>query len=99
MAQFIKIKKADLNITNADSDIVIGGVISVTQGTLVGGGNANNVAIQTSGGATYLLTATAAAEDWTKDIQKALTANPGGVLSIVQPTSTVKVTACTIANN
>jgi len=44
-----------------------------------------------------LLTVTAAAEDWTKDIQKALTANPGGVLSIVQPSSTVKVTVCAIA--
>ena len=97
MAQFIKIKKENINIGSASSDIVIGGVISVTQGTLAGVGNANNVAIQTSGGATYLLTVTAAAADWTKDIQKALTANPGGVLSIVQPTSTVKVTVCLIA--
>lgn len=97
MAQFIKIKKANVNITSADSDIVIGGVISVTQGTLVGVGNANNVAIQTSGGATYLLTVTGEAEAWTKDIQKALTANPGGVLSIVQPSSAEKVTVCLIA--
>lgn len=97
MAQFIKIKKENINIASASSDIVIGGVISVTQGALNGTGNANNVAIQTSGGATYLLTVSTAAADWTKDIQKALTANPGGVLSIVQPTSTVKVTVCLIA--
>ena len=97
MAQFIKIKKENISIGSASSDIVIGGVISVTQGALNGVGNANNVAIQTSGGATYLLTVTTAAADWTKDIQKALTANPGGVLSIVQPTSTVKVSICLIA--
>ena len=97
MAQFIKIKKENISIASASSDIVIGGVISVTQGGLNGVGNANNVAIQTSGGATYLLTVANAATDWTKDIQKALTANPGGVLSIVQPTSTGKVSICLIA--
>lgn len=97
MAKFIKIKKENVNIANADSDILIGGVISVTQGTLAGVGNANNVAIQTEGGATYLLTVTAAAEDWTKDIQRALTANPGGIMAVVSPSSTVKVTTCLIA--
>ena len=96
MAQFIKIKKTNVNITDSDSDIVIGGIVSVTQGDLAGVGSADTVAVKTTGG-TYLLTVTAAAEDWTKDIQKALTANPGGVLSIVQPSSTVKVTICAIA--
>ena len=97
MAKYIKIKKENVNIANADSDILIGGVISVTQGALNGVGNANNVAIQTEGGTTYLLTVTAAAEDWTKDIQRALTANPGGVMAVVSPSSTVKVTVCLIA--
>jgi hypothetical protein len=40
----------------------------------------------------YQLTATAAAADWAKDIQKTLTANPGGMVATVIPTSTVKIT-------
>jgi|TARA_A100000171_G_scaffold48321_1_gene55635 hypothetical protein len=96
MAKYIKIRKENVNIANAASDIIIGDIVSVTQGTLAGVGNANNVAIQTEG-KTYLLTVTAAAADWTKDIQKALTANPGGVMAIVIPSSTVKVTVCLIA--
>ena len=97
MAKYIKIRKENVNIGSAASDIIIGDIVSVTQGTLAGVGNANNVAIQTVGGATYLLTVTAAAADWTKDIQKALTANPGGVMAIVVPSSSVKVTTCLIA--
>jgi len=96
MAKYIKIKKENINIGSAASDILIGDIVSVTQGTLAGVGNANNVAIQTEG-KTYLLTVTTAAADWTKDIQRALTANPGGVMAVVSPSSTVKVTTCLIA--
>jgi len=97
MAKYIKIKKENINIGSASSDILIGDIVSVTQGTLAGVGNANNVAIQTGSGATYLLTVSTAAADWTKDIQRALTANPGGVMAVVSPSSTVKVTVCLIA--
>ena len=59
--------------------------------------NNNSVTLYNSIGKSILLTVSSAASDWTKDLQSALTANPGGVMAIVIPSSTVKVTGMAIA--
>ncbi len=91
MANYIRIKKENINIAGSDSDLLIGNITACWAGTnssLVG---ANTVVLNV-GMDQYQLTATAAAADWAKDIQKTLTANPGGMVATVIPTSTVKIT-------
>tara|TARA_R110002012_G_scaffold265871_1_gene449292 strand:+ start:64 stop:363 length:300 start_codon:yes stop_codon:yes gene_type:complete len=91
MANYIRIKKENINITGADSDILIGDITGVYAGTLTGLASANDVYVNV-GMDQYKLKVTAAAADWSKDIQRALTANPGGMVANVTPTSAVKVT-------
>ena len=100
MAKYIKIRKENIDITNnaGVADILLGDIVSVHMG-IANGTTANNssVTLYNSIGKSILLTVTNAASDWTKDLQSALTANPGGVMAIVQPSSSVKVTAMAIA--
>ena len=91
MANYIRIKKENINITGADSDILIGNITGVYAGTSTGLVSANDVYVNV-GMDQYRLVVTAAAADWSKDIQRALTANPGGMVANVTPTSAVKVT-------
>lgn len=91
MANFIRIKKENINITGSDSDILIGNITGVYAGTLETLVSANDVFVNV-GMDQYKLTVTGAAADWSKDIQRALTANPGGMVANVTPTSAVKVT-------
>lgn len=91
MANYIRIKKENTNITGADADILIGDITAVYAGTRSSLASANDVYVNV-GLMQYKLTVTAAAADWSKDIQRALTANPGGMVANVVPTSTVKVT-------
>ena len=97
MANYIKIKAADVNEANLTSDIIIGGVTSVAQGLANGTGDANKFCIHTAGGQSYLLTTTAKAAEWANQVISAVTANPGGVMSIVQNSTGVKVTAMVVA--
>jgi hypothetical protein len=100
MAKYIKIRKENINIANnaGVADILLGDIVSVHMGIANGTtANNNSVTLYNSIGKSILLTVAAAASDWTKDLQSALTANPGGVMAIVIPSSTVKVTAMTIA--
>lgn len=100
MAKYIKIRKENINISNnaGVADILLGDIVSVHMGVANGTTADNNsVTLYNSIGKSILLTVTAAASDWAKDLQSALTANPGGVMAIVQPSSSVKVTAMAIA--
>jgi len=91
MANYIRIKKENINIAGSDSDILIGNITGVYAGsnsTLAGTGEVYlNVGMDQ-----YELAVVGAAADWAKDIQRALTANPGGMVANVTPTSAVKVT-------
>ena len=97
MANYIKIKAADVNVANLTSDIIIGGVTSVAQGLANGTGDANKFCVHTSGGQSYLFTTTAKPKEWANQVVSAVTANPGGVMSIVQNSTGVKVTAMVVA--
>lgn len=91
MANYIRIRKENINIAGSDADILIGNITGVYAGTTTSLVGANEVIVSV-GMDQYKLLATAAAADWAKDIQKALTANPGGMVATVIPTSTVKIT-------
>jgi len=95
MAKYIKIRKENINIANNTSDILIGDVVAVKQGTNAAF-NINAVTLFAADGKYYTLTVTAAAADWTKDLQYALTANPGGVMVVLAPSSTVKVSGLAV---
>jgi len=95
MANYIKIKAADINVTSIDSDIIIGGVTSVYQGTASGGGDPDGFTVYTSS-KRYTFTVTAKGEEWANSFIAAVTANPGGIMSIVQNSTGVKVTAIEI---
>jgi|TARA_R100001530_G_C4319387_1_gene155287 hypothetical protein len=97
MANYIKIKAADVNVANQTSDVLIGGIVSVAQGLVNGGGSVDKFTIMTESGNSYLLTTTAKGKEWANQVISAVTANPGGVMSIVQNSTGVKVTAMVVA--
>ena len=96
MANYIKIKAADVNVANQLSDILIGHVDSVYQGLVNGSGGANNFTVFADG-KSYLFTVTGKGKEWANQFISAVTANPGGIMSIVQNDSGVKITAIVIA--
>jgi hypothetical protein len=91
MANYIKIKAADINVANQLSDVIIGSVDSVSQGLANGDGSANNFVVF-AGGKSYLFTVTAKGKEWADQFISAVTANPGGPLAIVQNSTGVKIT-------
>ena len=96
MANYIKIKAADINVANQTSDILIGNVDSVYQGLANGGGDANKFTVYADG-KSYLFTVTAKGKEWADQFISAVTANPGGIMSIVQNDTGVKVTDMVVA--
>tara|TARA_B100001173_G_scaffold126444_1_gene109826 strand:- start:33046 stop:33336 length:291 start_codon:yes stop_codon:yes gene_type:complete len=96
MANYIKIKAADINVANQTSDVLIGNVDSVYQGLANGGGDANKFTVYADG-KSYLFTVTAKGKEWADQFISAVTANPGGIMSIVQNDTGVKVTAIVVA--
>jgi len=85
MANYIKIKAADVNVANQLSDVLIGHVDSVYQGLVNGDGSADK------------FTVTGKGKEWANQFISAVTANPGGIMSIVQNDSGVKITDIVIA--
>ena len=97
MAKYLKIKKENINILNSNADLLIGRITASKQGEATSGDEANKVTIFDEGGTFYQLTVTGSAEVWDQSIQKAITANPGGVLTTVQvPSTAAKITAAQI---
>ena len=96
MANYIKIKAADINVADQLSDVIIGGVESVYQGAADGSGAANSFVVY-SGGKSYLFTVTAKGKEWADQFISAVTANPGGPLAIVQNSTGVKITDIVVA--
>tara|TARA_B100001093_G_C26411389_1_gene835734 strand:- start:154 stop:459 length:306 start_codon:yes stop_codon:yes gene_type:complete len=89
MAKFIKIKKQNFaSSTNVTADVVIGAdtVAAVVKGTVASVGDSNSASIYFAGGGStsMQLDLTAKGVDIATAVNNALTANPGGVLSIVQ---------------
>jgi|TARA_X000001388_G_scaffold77103_1_gene76499 hypothetical protein len=98
MKKYIKIKKENINITNSDTDLLIGDVSAVGQGDENGSNEANEVTIFDEGGMYYTFIVTGSAPAWAKSIQKAVTANPGGVLStVIIPSGEAKATAAVVS--
>lgn len=97
MANYIKIKKVDVNEADLTSDIIIGGVTSVFQGLANGTGDANKWVVYTESGKSYLFTTTGKAGEWADQFIAAVTANPGGPLAIVQNSTGVKITEVVVA--
>lgn len=98
MTKYIKIKKENINIASSDTDVLIGKVSAVAQGDENGNNVANEVTIYEESGMFYAFTVTGSAPAWAKSIQKAVTANPGGVLSTVTlPASAAKATAVVVS--
>ena len=96
MANYIKIKAADIGVANV-GDLLLGGIVSVQQGLVNGTGSADKFTVYNSIGKSYLFTVTAKGKEWAEAVQKAITANPGGIMSIVQNSTGVKITAIVIA--
>ena len=96
MANYIKIKAADIGVANV-GDLLLGGIVSVQQGLVNGTGSADKFTVYNSIGKSYLFTVTGKAKEWAEAVQKAITANPGGIMSIVQNSTGVKITAVVIA--
>ena len=96
MANYIKIKAADIGVANV-GDLLLGGIVSVQQGLVNGTGSADKFTVYNSIGKSYLFTVTGKAKEWAEAVQKAITANPGGIMSIVQNSTGVKITAIVIA--
>ena len=93
-----------LSPTGGTSDFVIhflsrilGEIVSVAQGLANGTGDANKFTVYNSIGKSFLFTVTGKAKEWAEAVQKAITANPGGIMSIVQNSTGVKITALVIA--
>jgi len=97
MANYIKIKAADVTVTDQTSDVLIGGIVGVFQGIANGTGAANTFVILLEGGVSMLLTTTAKGAEWANQVSSAVTANPGGVMSIVQNSTGVNVTDIVVA--
>jgi len=96
MANYIKIKAMDINVANQLSDVLIGNVDSVFQGLANGTGDADKFTVYADG-KSYLFTVTGKAKEWADQFISAVTANPGGIMSIVQNSTGVKVTDLVIA--
>ena len=96
MANYIKIKAADINVANQLSDVIIGSVDSVYQGIVNGDPSPNNFVVF-AGGKSYLFTVTAKGKEWADQFISAVTANPGGPLAIVQNSTGVKITDIVVA--
>ena len=96
MANYIKIKAADVNVANQLSDVLIGHVDSVYQGLVNGDASADKFTVYADG-KSYLFTVTAKGKEWANQFISAVTANPGGIMSIVQNDSGVKITDIVIA--
>ena len=97
MAKFVKIKAADIDGgTTNGSDILIGDVNYVAQGTATGAGSANSFVVMSNNGVSYVFTVTAKGLDWANQVISACTANPGGVMSIVQNSTGVKISGIAI---
>jgi len=96
MANYIKIKAADISATNV-GDLLLGGIVSVQQGLVNGTGSADKFTVYNSIGKSYLFTVTAKGKEWAEAVQKAITANPGGIMSIVQNSTSVKISSIVIA--
>ncbi len=94
MANFIKIKAIDIDggSTNG-SDILIGDIVYVAQGAADGTGSADTWNVMTSAGKSYVFTTTGKGLEWANQAISACTANPGGVVAIVQNSTGVKITA------
>ena len=97
MANFIKIKAADVSHADQTSDLLIGDIVSVMQGLENGNGDADKFTIYSASGKSYLLTASGKGKEWANQVISACTANPGGVMSIVQNSTGVKITDVVIA--
>jgi hypothetical protein len=96
MANYIKIKAADIGVANV-GDLLLGGIVSVQQGLVNGTGSADKFTVYNSIGKSYLFTVTAKGKEWAEAVQKAITANPGGIMSIVQNSTSVKISSIVIA--
>ena len=94
MANFIKIKAVDIDggSTNG-SDILIGDIVYVAQGAADGAGSADTWSVMTSAGKSYTFTTTGKGLEWANQAISACTANPGGVVAIVQNSTGVKISA------
>ena len=94
MANFIKIKASDIDggSTNG-SDILIGEIVYVAQGLVNGTGDADKWNVMTAAGKSYLYTTTGKSLEWANQVISACTANPGGVMAVVQNSTGVKITA------
>ena len=97
MANYIKIKATDINVANVTSDLLLGEIVSVAQGVANGTGSADKFTVYNSIGKSYLFTVTGKGKEWAEAVQKAITANPGGIMSIVYNGTGVKITAIVIA--
>ena len=95
MANYIKIKAADIGVANV-GDLLLGGIVSVQQGLVNGTGSADKFTVYNSIGKSYLFTVTAKGKEWAEAVQKAITANPGGIMSIVQNSTSVKISSIVI---
>ena len=71
MANFIKIKAADVSHADQTSDLLIGDIVSVMQGLANGNGDADKFTIYSASGKSYLLTATSKGKEVATTIQKA----------------------------
>tara|TARA_R100001086_G_scaffold56896_1_gene25738 strand:+ start:680 stop:976 length:297 start_codon:yes stop_codon:yes gene_type:complete len=92
MANFIKIKAADIDGgTTNGSDILIGDIVYVAQGAADGSGSADTWNVMTSAGKSYTFTTTGKGLEWANQAISACTANPGGVVAIVQNSTGVKI--------
>ena len=92
MANFIKIKASDIDGgTTNGSDILIGDIVYVAQGAADGTGSADTWNVMTSAGKSYTFTTTGKGLEWANQAISACTANPGGVVAIVQNSTGVKI--------
>ena len=96
MANYIKIKAADISVADQLSDVIIGSVDSVYQGIANGDASADNFVVF-AGGKSYLFTVTAKGKEWADQFISAVTANPGGPLAIVQNSTGVKISAIAVS--
>jgi hypothetical protein len=97
MANYIKIKAIDIDGgTTNGSDILIGSIIYVAQGAADGTGSADTFSVVTEGAegaSVWTFTVTGKGLAWANQVISAVTANPGGVMAIVQNNTGVKISA------
>ena len=96
MANYIKIKAADINVANQLSDVILSDVTAVYQGLANGDASADKWTVY-AGGKSYLFEVTAKGKEWADLFISAVTANPGGIMSIVQNNTGVKITDLVVA--